>query len=228
MILLLIIVLLKLIYFSINDFFKRQFKIIMTEWLKYIDEESLDYADRNIQLQDWLSQLNENNFNEISEQILKSTFSQESDAVCMLVENIISLISINPHILSNLSKLCDKIITNCQFGTAITEFGSLLLFTLLHIVNDENYIIKSPLYKFLRYCLFEEIYSINDIIPSLKDLMNMNFYNQFTLLFLYFLPEINEELFNLFLNFIEENIQKIDNKLIYFINKINEYKLNKF
>lgn len=151
--------------------------------------KNVEYADNLINLQDIMNEMNDTNILVTIEKLLTTDFVKNEDGIYTIIENIATLPTIKVGAMDYIGEFCRKFLNNCK----LFDFGKMLLIYLLRTVDDANYLAKVPHYLILRACIEQEIYSDNDYIPSMNELFRNNMYNQFALMFLIFMPIIEEE-----------------------------------
>lgn len=196
-----------------------------------LDEESLRFADDIIELQELLTNINNDNIQKTAEKVLKTKFAETDDGISTIVENIPCIISIRPNIVKAISKFCITFIDLAKFGTPAGEFGKLLLDRCLTVVSEDNYLSKIPELLLLKQCVEDQLFSSRDYIPVITRLYEENFYNQFLLMFLIMARDLKqeaEEFYESIFPLLDELLESgfIDYELVPIIKNINEYRSN--
>ena len=196
--------------------------------IKHLSSAGFDYADRNIELQEMLTTLTRPNIKKVVKQIFKTKFIENEDEVSSIIEHVISVISIRPFSIDIMGEFCSTFLESTKMETPAAEFGKLLLQRTLRFINDSNYIKKVPEYLLLRSMVDNDMFSDRDYLPTLNELYELSYYNQFCLMFFCFAREIeseNEELFDSVMPVIQElrNNKQIDKKLCSIVDNIEKY-----
>ena len=156
---------------------------------KYLEQQYPDMISF-LYLQESLIDLNLKNYHLILHYILSSNFVQDKNLLTSLIENILITLSIRPKLRDLLIELVKDLIKNSIRSIALSKFKLELLNSIFRPIVDWKFLLKIPLFHFLRSCYLKGVISIAEIASAIKKmiLIENEFPNISSLVYCFFAP----------------------------------------
>lgn len=122
-------------------------------------------------LQDTLADISETNYDKSKESLFKSSFLKNLDLMAIFVENILNTLSIRPKSTELLERLVGDVLSFQTTSIDKESFRKLFLKAIFRPIGDWKFVLKIPLFLFLRNCYLKRYISFFDITSEIRDLL---------------------------------------------------------
>ena len=135
------------------------------------EEHEYDIGDTyyHIDIQKRLESINDTNLNENLEVISKSIFLRNEENMSIFIEDVINILSIRPKSLNILVRLIGELLTNFTLNPNKTIFKNIFLNVIFKPIGDWKFVLKIPLFLFLRECYLQRYISLFDITEKVNE-----------------------------------------------------------
>ena len=133
--------------------------------------ENIGDALLHIDMQAKLTSLSEQTFRQTLKAISQSYFLTNADYMSVFIEDVINVLSIRPKSKDLLVRLVGELITNPQLNPHKSQLKCTLLHAVFKPLGDWRFVLKIPLFLFLREFYIHRYLSLFDITEEIRDML---------------------------------------------------------